>query len=117
MSFAESLSLAVEAALYPQLSNLSRQLWQAWASGALSDDDAQRLAAVLHARRSGGLPQYIGPLKNASGGFLLARARAPERHFDRRRSIERRRRLAYSGPLPPALAAGFSVAELAALRI
>ena len=50
-------------------------------------------------------------------GFLLGQARRPQTHFDRRRSIERRRRLAFSGPLPAALAAGFTVSELAALRI
>ena len=37
--------------------------------------------------------------------------------YDRARSRERRRRLAYSGPLPAQLAAAFSPAEVAVLRI
>jgi DNA-binding CsgD family transcriptional regulator len=37
--------------------------------------------------------------------------------YDRRRSIERRRRIAYSGPLPSHLAQSFTPAEVAVLRI
>ena len=37
--------------------------------------------------------------------------------YDRARSRERRRRLAYSGPMPAALAAAFTPAEVAVLRI
>src|SRR4029077_20982898 len=40
-----------------------------------------------------------------------------QRSPDRQASIERRRRLAASGPMPPALAARFTQGELAALRI
>jgi len=40
-----------------------------------------------------------------------------QRSPDKQRSIERRRRLAASGPLPPQLAAHFTVGELAVLRI
>jgi DNA-binding Lrp family transcriptional regulator len=53
-----------------------------------------------------------------------ARAKSlPRRHPrecrspDRQRSLERRRRLALSGPLPPGLACQFTTGELAALRI
>lgn len=41
----------------------------------------------------------------------------PRRSPDRQRSIERRRRLAYSGPMPPQLACKFPPAQLAALEI
>jgi hypothetical protein len=37
--------------------------------------------------------------------------------YDRARSRERRRRLAYAGPLPPRLAARFTVGEAAALKV
>ena len=47
---------------------------------------------------------------------LVLRIPTPAR-FDRRKSIERRRRLAYSGPMPRHLAAAFTVAEVAVLRI
>src|SRR3978361_1666639 len=41
----------------------------------------------------------------------------PQRPPVRSIAVERRRRLAASGPMPPALAARFSTGELAALRI
>ena len=44
-------------------------------------------------------------------------AHVEQRSPDRQASIERRRRLAASGPLPPAMAARFTVSELAVLRI
>jgi hypothetical protein len=51
---------------------------------------------------------------SASRAFL----RSPEpKSPDRHRSIERRRRLAASGPMPPALACRYTVGELAVLRI
>jgi hypothetical protein len=117
MSLANQVALAVERASYPQLSNLSRAVWSAWSAGTLSDADAQAAAEALHARRSGGMPGYLGPLKNAPRGFLLARARAPERHFDRKRSLERRRMLATSGHLPPPLRAHFTTGQAAVMRI
>jgi hypothetical protein len=52
--------------------------------------------------------------QNAPAGFLRARAQFSP---DRRRSIQRRRRLAASGPMPPAMACLFTVGELAVLRV
>jgi hypothetical protein len=46
-------------------------------------------------------------------GSLFPHRRSP----DRQRSIERRRRLAASGPMPPALAAHFTTGQLSVLRI
>src|SRR4051794_16747019 len=43
--------------------------------------------------------------------------RRPQRSPDRQRSLERRRKLAASGPMPPALAARFTTGELAVLKI
>jgi hypothetical protein len=43
--------------------------------------------------------------------------RIEQRSPDRQASIQRRRRLAASGPMPPAMAARFTVGELAVLRI
>src|SRR5919202_1824007 len=51
----------------------------------------------------------------AVGGMRVTAARASP--YDRARSWERRRRLAYSGPLPPRLAARFTVGEAAALKV
>ena len=46
-------------------------------------------------------------------GTLFPRNRSP----DRQRSLERRRRLAASGPMPPQLAAKFTTGQLSVLRI
>jgi hypothetical protein len=48
--------------------------------------------------------------------LVFPRAR-PQRSPDRQRSIERRRTLAASSPLPPKLACAFTTGELAVLRI
>lgn len=92
----------------------TRQLWLAWANGEISDDDAQRTAEAAHElsrRRDKG---RAGTFQNVRAAFP---ARRPQRSPDRQHSIERRRRLAMSGPMPPHLACQFTVGELAALRI
>lgn len=123
--FINALAGAIDAAHPKQFDYLSRQLWQAHAAGHIADQDAQTLAEKLHSRRGdSGVAQgalfriasSVTPAKgqNAPRAFL----RAPEsKSPDRRRSIERRRRLAASGPMPPALACQYTVGELAVLRI
>jgi hypothetical protein len=64
---------------------------------------ARRQAARGAARRPGNAP--------------WGRARRRQRSPDRQASIERRRRLVASGPLPPPLAARFTWGEIAVMRI
>jgi hypothetical protein len=123
--FINALADAIDAAQPKQFDYLSRQLWQAHAAGHIPDQDAQSLAERLHSRRGDSdaaqgalfrLASGVTPSKgqNAPRAFL----RAPEsKSPDRRRSIERRRRLAASGPMPPTLACQYTVGELAVLRI
>lgn len=100
------------------LEALGRALWARWASGDLADDDAQSLASLASARRAA--------LKGQGGGAQaprppLPRARFPARRpaprVDRAASRARRRLLAASGVMPPALAQRFTTGELAALKI
>ena len=123
--FANVLQSAIDAARPYQFEHLSRQLWQAHAAGHIEDDAAQSLAERLQRRRSdGGVAQgalFALPAPNAGAapqrawpGFARSRE---QRSPDRQRSIARRRRLAASGPMPPAMACGFTVGELAVLRI
>jgi hypothetical protein len=107
---------------HARLNDLMQDVWKAYGAGMLNDDEAQRLAERLEARRvevreldrtsirAPSVPRVIGasvfPPKKRQGF-------SP----DRQRSIERRRRLAASGPMPPALAYRFTTGELAALRI
>lgn len=96
--------------------NDQRQLWLAWGRGEISDDQAQSAAETAHAEVRVSPPGGL-----TAGTFQTARAAFPARRVqrspDRQRSIERRRRLAMSGPMPPSLACQFTVGELAALRI
>jgi hypothetical protein len=104
--FVEHLTRAIAAARTPQLDHLSEELWKAYAAGVLSDDDAQAAAEAIHERKLASAPKAPPPPK-------ARRQRSP----DRQASIARRRHLAASGPMPPALAAGFTQAEMAAFRI
>ena len=113
--FTDQLARAIEAAPANHLAELARSIWQAHGAGVLDDASAQAAAELLHARQRAATP---APVPDA---FKTARAAFPARRVqrspDRARSIERRRRLAASGPLPPTLASAFTTGELAALRI
>jgi hypothetical protein len=95
------------------LDDIARLVWRALAEGHLDDDTAGRLAGQLEARRvlcrSGGVLRTERP--------PTARREPVQRSPDRQRSIERRRRLAAAGPLPPALASNFTLSQLAVLRV
>jgi len=99
-----------------RLVELSRAIWQGHAAGALDDNAAQVLSELLHAQR--------GALRGsqAASGRITRRGsifppKRPQRSPDRAKSLERRRTLAASGPLPPALAARFTTGELSVLKV
>jgi biotin operon repressor len=98
------------------LDDVTRALWAAVSAAQLNDDDALRLSQAIDARRL-----HSKAVQAAAGGSLRpARLPPPRKHQrppERSVAIERRRRLAASGPMPPALAARFSTGELAVLRI
>lgn len=101
------------------LDALTRALWAGVAAGHVGDDDAALLAEAIQARRKVGKFAESGPADvgriflSGSPAALRKRQRPPERSV----AIERRRRLAASGPMPPALAARFTTGELAVMRI
>lgn len=101
--FSHSMAAAIERSSRAELPKLAQSLWRAHAAGSLTDDEAQRLAEAVEARKA--LP--IAPTTRRSVG---SRPRSSE-------SMARRRRLAASGRLPPAIAAFFTTAELAVLSI
>lgn len=115
--FNDQLAGAIaEARTLARLDALSEALWKAWGAGGIGDDDAQAAAALLAARRSvvRGDIKPVGIPPGRSSIFPPRRAHVPP---DRPAALLRRRQLAASGPMPPALAAKFTTAELAALRI
>src|SRR4051812_2577404 len=117
MSFCDQMAAAIDGARTPtRLDHLSRSIWQGLAAGAVADDDAQTLAERLHARR-GGLRGDLTPVGIPVGRLSLFPPRRLQRAPKRPVAIARRRHLAASGPMPPALACKFTVSELAVLRI
>lgn len=94
------------------LDAVTRALWAAVATGQISDEDAGRLSTAIEARRA--LGKVVGSLKTFQPPTLASK---PQRPPERSVAIERRRRLATSGVMPPALCARFTTGELAVLRI
>lgn len=102
--FAAEVLRAIERVPLAKLDEALQNVWRAHGAGALTDEDAQRAAELAHARRA------VTPPPPRSRGRLLDPAR-------RRAAVIRRRHLAASGPMPPAIAANFTTAELSVMRI
>src|SRR5919202_6120451 len=102
--FANQLRAAIAAAPRVELDKVASLLWKAYAAGQVSEDQASELSEMIEARRA--LPAAQKPLQRRLG----SRPRSPA-------SMERRRRWAASGALPPALAARFTLAETAVLAV
>src|SRR4051794_36946349 len=117
MSFCDQMAAAIDGArALTRLDHLSRAIWRGLAAGAVGDDDAQALAEHLHARR-GVLRGDLKPVGIPVGRPSIFPPRRLQRAPQRSVAIARRRYLAASGPMPPALACKFTVSELAVLRI
>ncbi len=98
------LRQAIEAAPRDQLPELSAVLWKGFAAGAVREAEAEELSALIEARKA--------PRKalGASRKPLGSRPRSDA-------SMERRRRWAASGRLPPQIASQFTLAEAAVLAV
>src|SRR3954449_12379954 len=105
--FVEQLRRAVEASPRAELHTVSSLLWKAFAAGQVSEAEASELSDLIESRRA--LPAAAKPAKPAQRR-LGSRPRSCA-------SMERRRRWAASGCLPPALAARFTLAEQSALAV
>src|SRR3954453_4346715 len=101
---AEQLRRAVEASPRAELHTVSALLWKAYAAGQVTEDQATDLFTLIEARKA--LPAPQKPAQRRFG----SRPRSPAH-------MERRRRWAASGFLPPALACRFTVAETAVLAV
>src|SRR3954470_21844022 len=102
--FVEQLRRAVEASPRVELAKVSGLLWRAYAAGHVTEAEASELSDLIEAKRA--LPAPQRPVQRRLG----SRPRSPA-------SMERRRRWAASGCLPPALAARFTLAETAVLAV
>jgi hypothetical protein len=115
--FVDQMAAAItEARTMTRLDDLSRAIWQGWGANAVTDDQAQELASLIHARKLV-MRGEVKPVGIPPGRPSIFPPRRPQRAPIRSVAIARRRHLAASGPLPPSLACKFTVGELAALRI
>src|SRR3954449_7718307 len=103
--FAEQLRRAVEASPRIELAKVASLLWRAYAAGQVSEAQASELSDLIESRRA--LPAPQRPIQRRLG----SRPRSSPA------SMERRRRWAASGALPPALASRFTTAETAVLAV
>ncbi|TGD91808.1 hypothetical protein [Methylobacterium nonmethylotrophicum] len=116
---------AIARALPGALPALREQLYALNGAGRISDRDAGELDDAIEARRTAGRasPAPAPPPSPAVPiGAVMARAsifppRLRPRISDRPGAKLRRRRVAYSGPIPPGLAERFTVGEIAVLGI
>lgn len=108
------------------LDTFARAICFDWGKARLTDDQAQTLAETIEARRREvrGIDTVAAraPHIAAAGKAAGRPSHFPPKHKatrspDRRASIERRRTLAASGPMPPRLAARFTTSELAVMRV
>lgn len=115
---ADAIRAAIDAApSFPanHLEELTRHIWRAYGAGHLDDAQADALGRAVEARKP--RPSLPGPGGQPAAPRSPYGARKTPRSPDRQASIERRRRLASSGMLPPALAAEFTAAELAVMAV
>ena len=102
--FADEVRRSVEAAPRSRLPDVAAVMWRAYGTGQISEAEAEALSALIEARKA-----------------LPATPAAPRRPVGSRprsdASMERRRRWAASGRLPPGIAARFTLAETAVLAI
>src|SRR3954447_21455965 len=102
--FVDELQRAVEASPRVELARVAQLLWKAYAAGHVTEAEASALSEAIEARRA--LPAAQKPVRRRSGSRPRSGA-----------SMERRRRWASCGALPPALAARFTLAEQAVLGV
>jgi hypothetical protein len=115
--FYDLLATAIEAAPLCDLDSITSDLWKAYGARTIADDQAQQLAELIQ-RRRGDRPVFRGLLSATPLAPRYFIQRSPEqRSPDRRASLLRRREHSATGPLPPAIAAGFTTGELAVLKV
>src|SRR4051812_45009479 len=102
--FVEQLRRAVEASPRVELTRVAQLLWRAYGAGHITEAEAAALSEAIEARRA--LPAPQKPVQRRLG----SRPRSPA-------SMERRRRWAASGAMPPQLACRFTLAEQAVLSV
>ena len=104
--FADEIRQAVEAAARVELPAVAAIMWKAFSAGQVTEAEAEALASLIEAKRALQITAKPASLRKSVGSRPRTDA-----------SLERRRRWAASGRLPPNLAAHFTTAEVAVLAV
>ena len=124
--FADEIRRAIEASSRITLPQVTALLWRAYGEGHVTETEAETLSGLIEARTDAPaarrLPAGLRPSPEAAiAPTFQDGAGAPRRAVGSRprteASLERRRRWAASGRLPPGLAAQFTLAEQAVLAL
>jgi hypothetical protein len=101
------------------LDELSRLTWRAHGEGHVTDADAEAVSAAVRARQQAfAAGKAFGPPPPEKAAYAPRRpVRRWPRSPDRRKSLQRRRQLAGSGMLPPALRGYYTQGEAACLAV
>ncbi|MGG3813776.1 helix-turn-helix domain-containing protein [Methylorubrum rhodesianum] len=120
--FCDQIRREAEAAPRAALPAVTAALWKAFAAGHVTEAEAEALSALIEARQALSAPKPGSATGPIGPDALQDRARSIRtgRNGSRPRtdaSMERRRRWAASGRMPPAIAARFTLAEQAVLSL
>ena len=124
--FADEIRRAIEAADRITLPQVTAALWRAFGDGKVTEAEAEALSGLIEARTDtpaarrisqaaakASHPDDSAPIQDRAGSTRRAVGSRPRTDA----SMERRRRWAASGRLPPGLAARFTLAEQAVLSL
>ena len=124
--FADQIRRAIEAADRITLPQVTALLWRAFGDGMVTEAEAEALSGLIEARTDAPATRRISlataiasnpddsaPIQDRAGSARRAVGSRPRTDA----SMERRRRWAASGRLPPGLAARFTLAEQAVLAL
>lgn len=118
--FAEHLRATIEVAPRITLPAVAAQMWRAYGEGQVTEAEAESLNALIEARQ-GQSPKAADEVSAGDIRLAADHLRHPRQRVGSRprsdASMERRRRWAASGRIPPALAARFTLAEQAVLSV
>ena len=126
MDYADAIRRQAEEAPRAALPAVTAALWRAFGDGHVSETEAEALSVLIERRQASGFEHRLERRPNPKGTTQLGdvaqdRVESPREGVGSRprtdASLERRRRWAASGRLPPALAARFTVAEQAVLAL
>ena len=125
---ADDIRRAIETATRLTLPTVTALLWRAFGEERITEAEAEALSVLIETRQRSAPAQTAGQTPNPTGTGYTEGTGAPRTLVQGARtgvgsrprsdaSLERRRRWAASGRLPPAIAARFTLAEQAALSL